>query len=281
MDIIEFKQKIKDSSWGTVIRRMAIPYFWSINKCSDINVFLKRNGIISERKYNYLKLWKNIHEGERCFVVATGPSLTFDDLDMLADSGIYCFGMNSCALCLDKTKWVPSLLGVQDEFVYAKIEDVILREADGKLKDKIWVSNNVHSLCPSSRKFKSFKLHYLDHKYNPRGIGALKFSDNCYNVIYDGYSIIFSIMQLAVYMGFKEIYLLGTDCNYNQAKQNFVDNGTKDPNRDIMGNRLIYTHLLFKDFANSHGVNVVNCTRGGMLEVYPRMKLEDVLEPRI
>jgi hypothetical protein len=166
-------------------------------------------------------------------------------------------------------------------FVYAKIEDVILKEADGNLKDKIWVSDNVHSLCPSSRRFKSFKLHYLDHKYNPRGIGTLKFSDNCYDVIYDGYSIIFSIMQLAVYMGFKEIYLLGTDCNYNQTKQNFIDNGTKDPNRDIMGNRLIYTHSLFREFANSHGVKVVNCTRGGMLEVYPRKKLEEVLVPRI
>ena len=31
-----------------------------------------------------LKEWKNSHEGDVCFIVATGPSLTFEDLDSLA-----------------------------------------------------------------------------------------------------------------------------------------------------------------------------------------------------
>lgn len=78
-------------------------------------------------------------------------------------------------------------------------------------------------------------------------------------------------------MGFKEIYLLGCDCNYNQTKKNFIEHGAKDPNASIMGDRLIYTHSMFDKFAKAHGVQVYNCTRGGMLEVYPRKKLEDVL----
>lgn len=275
--IIALKQTIKDSSLGDIIRLLARPYFGYCYKKNDLVAFLRKKGLISAGKYEYIKEWKNIHKGEKCFIVATGPSLTFDDLDKIADSGIYSFGMNSCALCLDKTKWIPDMLGVQDEYVYAKIENVLLKEANGKLKDKVWVSDIVHSLCPSSRKFKSFALHFLDHKYNPKKTGEIKFSDDCYSVIYDNYSIIFSIMQLAVYMGFKEIYLLGTDCNYNQAKQNFIDNGTTDPNRGILGNKLIYTHSLFRKFADAHGVKVVNCTRGGMLEEYPRMALEEVL----
>ena len=48
---------------------------------------------------------KNTHVGERCFVVATGPSLTFEDLNALKDE--FCFGMNSCVLALDKTEWTP------------------------------------------------------------------------------------------------------------------------------------------------------------------------------
>lgn len=277
MDTIKVKQAIKDSGFGDIIRMMARPYFWFVYKRSDLLAYLRKKGIVSNGKYEYLKDWKDTHRGEKCFIVATGPSLTFEDLDKLADSGIYSFGMNSCALCLDKTKWIPDMLGVQDEYVYAKIEDVLLKEVEGKMKNKVWVSDVVHKLCPSSRKFKSFSLHYLDHKYNPKKTGKIKFSDDCYSVIYDAYSIIFSIMQLAVYMGFTEIYLLGTDCNYNQAKQNFIDNGTKDPNRNILGNKLIYTHSLFRRFADEHGVSVYNCTRGGMLEEYPRKTLEDVL----
>lgn len=278
MGAIAIKQFIKDSAFGNIARILARPYFWINYKLSDLFSWLRRKGFLNDSKRKYLLNWKNSHVGEKCFIVATGPSLTFSDLDLLADSNIYSFGMNSCALALDKTKWVPSLLGVQDEFVYAKIENVVLNESNNKLKNKIWVSDVVHSLCPSSKQFKSFSLHYLDHKYNPKKTGEIKFSDDCYSVIYDAYSIIFSIMQLAVYMGFKEIYLLGTDCNYNQDKQNFIDNGTTDPNRNILGNKLIYTHSLFKEFADAHGVKVVNCTRGGMLEEYPRMNLEDVLK---
>lgn len=32
-----------------------------------------------------------------------------------------------------------------------------------------------------------------------------------------------------------------------------------------------------KKYADAHNIKIINCTRGGMLEVFPRMKLEDVL----
>ena len=275
--IIQIKNFIKYSPLGGIARKIAIPYFWLQYKISDTMAYLRKRGLVNPEKYQYIKNLKNTHQGERCFVVATGPSLTFEDLDALGNAHIYSFGMNSCALALDKTKWVPDMLGVQDEFVYDKIEKVLLKEAECKLNGRVWVSDIVASICPSARRFMQFPLHMLNHKYNPKETGELKFSEDCYSIIYDNYSIIFSILQLAVYMGFREIYLLGTDCNYNQKQQNFIDNGTKDPNRGILGNKLIYTHSLFKEFADTHGVKVVNCTRGGMLEVYPRKTLEEVL----
>ena len=84
-------------------------------------------------------------------------------------------------------------------------------------------------------------------------------------------------MQLAVYMGFKELYLLGSDCNYDLKKSHFIDHGAVDPFAAHVGNRLIYIHSKFKEWANARGVIVYNCTRGGMLEVYPRKTLEEVL----
>ena len=32
-----------------------------------------------------------------------------------------------------------------------------------------------------------------------------------------------------------------------------------------------------KEYADSNGIKIINCTRGGMLEVFPRMSLEEVL----
>lgn len=32
-----------------------------------------------------------------------------------------------------------------------------------------------------------------------------------------------------------------------------------------------------KKYADEHGINIYNATRGGMLEVFPRVNLEDVV----
>ena len=277
--IIRLKNEIKNSPLESSVRLLARPLFWFNYKKSDFQGWLRKKGWSHPSRYQYLLKWKNSHKGEACFVVATGPSLTFEDLDALADSKVFSFGMNSCVLALDETKWIPNILGIEDEFVYQKVEDKLILASKDKLRGKIWVSNLIASLFESARHFYIFPHHYLDHKYNPNKILELKFSDDLYVNVYDGYSIALSLMQLAVYMGFKKIYLIGSDCNYNQKKKNFIEHGANMnfEAKDIAGTRIIVAHEKFKKFADSHQVEVFNCTRGGMLEVYPRKNLEEVL----
>ncbi len=78
-------------------------------------------------------------------------------------------------------------------------------------------------------------------------------------------------------MGFKEIYLLGFDCNYRQSQQHFIEVDHRNVINPSDGERLLLVHAGFREFADARGVKVVNCTRGGMLEAYPRMTLEEVL----
>ena len=44
-----------------------------------------------------------------------------------------------------------------------------------------------------------------------------------------------------------------------------------------MGDKLLAGHAAFRQFAEARGVRVLNCTRGGMLEVYPRVPLEQLI----
>ncbi len=274
--LLKLKQIIKaNKTIEFFARRIAFPYFWIVNKKDSLVVALRRKGIIYQTKFDFLRKLKGSHKGERCFIVATGPSLTFEDLHAIKDE--FSFGMNSCALALDKTDWVPSLYGIQDEYVYLKIKDVLNNEAKLRLKDKILVADTMAKLCPEAAKFYQFPHTFMDHKYDHKKTGTIRFSEDCDNIVYDGYSILFSLMQLAVYMGFNEIYLLGCDCTYQGDKKNFIEHGAIDPNFDIAGLRLIYVHSLFRNYAEKKGVKVYNCTRGGMLEEYPRKKLEDVL----
>lgn len=274
--IVKLKKVIKSNKYvEDSIRLLMRPYFWFCYQRVEFQAFLRKKGWSPSKKYDYIKVMKNTHVGERCFVVATGPSLTLDDLHLIKDE--FCFGMNSCVLALDKTDWTPQIFGCEDEYVYEKIEGTLLEAAKDRLKGRVLVSHNVEQFFPSTKQFMIFPQSILDHKYDLNKYGTIKYSDDCHAVVYDAWSILFSLLQFAVYMGFSEICLLGTDCTYNKEKNHFIDHGVKDSHAYLAGERLIYCHEKFKEFADAHGVKVYNCTRGGMLEVYPRKTLEEVL----
>lgn len=266
----------KNELVANIIRYLGIPLFFIQWEISNIQSILRKYNLIKNSKYTKIKDLKNTHCGERCFVVATGPSLTFEDLDSIKDE--FTFGMNSGILAYGKTKWKPSFYGIQDEYVYKKLEHDILKLSKSIIPE-IYVSSNLYKTFKTPLNYKVFPLNFLDHKMpHKSGFGLFKFSDDCYTTIYDGYSIVFSLLQLACYMGFKEIYLIGCDCNYRQEKKHFLEFGYTDPHHAIAGDKIICSHIEFKKFADKKGIKVVNCTRGGMLEVYPRMTLEEVLK---
>ena len=162
--LLQLKQIIKaNKTIESFIRRIVFPYFWIENKKDSLVIALRRKGIVWQNKFDYLRELKDSHKGERCFIVATGPSLTFEDLHAIKDE--FSFGMNSCVLALDKTDWIPSLYGIQDEYVYLKIRDVLNNEAKTRLKDKILVADTMVKLCPETAKFHQFPHTFMDHKF--------------------------------------------------------------------------------------------------------------------
>ncbi len=50
---------------------------------------------------------------------------------------------------------------------------------------------------------------------------GFRFSDDSSKVVFAANTIVYSAIQLAVYMGFSEIYLTGCDCNYTSPKKHF------------------------------------------------------------
>lgn len=276
MNLNKLKMYLKKNSIvDTITRIIYTPIFkYQYNKFTR-EATMRKNGTVSSPKYDWIKGYKNKYVGKRCFVVATGPSLTIKDLDQIKNE--YTFSMNSIILSFDKTSWRPDFYVIQDEYVYEKIEDALLETYNRNLNE-IFVGGIIADKFNIPSNFKQYPLHVLDHKmFHLKDFGEFRFSDDCYSCIYDGYTVTFSILQLAVYMGFKEIYLLGCDCNYNNKKSHFIDYGHKDPKACIMGDKMIYIHTELKKYADKHNIKIVNCTRGGMLEVYPRKNLEDVL----
>ena len=114
------------------------------------------------------------------------------------------FGMNSICLAFDETDWRPTYYGIQDENVYLKVKKYI-----DKLPDNCkFISDTI----PKQIKVKLsddsyiFPLNMLNHNIMHKKYHT-KFSDDIFAVVYSGYSITYCLIQIAVYMGFEEIYL--------------------------------------------------------------------------
>ena len=249
---------------------MKIIYAFDLIKAS-----LRQIGV-GGNQYNRIKLYKNKYYGERCFIICTGPSLLIKDCERLQNE--YTFCMNSFCKVLDNTSFSPTFYGIQDVQVYNNMRDII--------NDKFKSKNNVLIADRITRKYGIegnwivFPLCYSYNSYNRwfNNVFKAKFSDNAYRIVYDEFSITHSLIQIAIYMGFKKIYLLGADCSFSKESLHFVDHGIVDTQLNTSRDRNIAGYNVIKEYCNSNGVEVFNATRGGALEVFPRVNFDELVE---
>jgi hypothetical protein len=223
-------------------------------------------------RFSRLLEMKDKFKGKRCFITCTGPSLTISDLELLKDE--YVFGMNSICLIHDRTDWKPDFFGIQDGNVFSKVKEQLLSTDNGI----VFAPIQYKSLYNTPANWIYFHISGAYHLYEMR-YGRLfsRFSDDCYITSYDGFSIAYTIIQLAVYMGFDELYLLGADCSYMGKQQHFIEHGNYADGADKMMERLFASYGKAKEYAAKHEVKIFNSTRGGYLELFPRIALEEVL----
>lgn len=230
-----------------------------------------------------IEKYKNKYEGERCFILCQGPSLTLEDCEKLA--GEYTFGLNAFYRSYQDTDFRPSfyvsldpdgekLWSHSDNFNpenYAKIASFINMQSmhEPKYKNTIYVP-----VCYQNHFYSIFKPGF-DYGKN------CKMSDDLLWGLYDRYTVTTSVIDIAAYMGFKEIYLLGADNNYNGSKGHFNDKdgqgrfATKE--QGTMTHNAMEAGYLFTEKATKErGIHVYNATRGGMLEAFDRVEFDSL-----
>lgn len=214
--------------------------------------------------------------GKRCFIVGNGPSLTVEDLELIENED--CFAANLIFRIFPKTSWRPTYYFLQDR--YADTGHIVdeLNLEHLFIGDYYWRTrgmDNANALCFHCKRAHSH--------------GRPEFSEDISRYIVDSFTVTYSMIQTAAYLGYKEIYLLGIDHNYalvcdangnvvnNEIKQShFFEDGRPD---EVIANLegMNRAYIAARDYAETHGISIVNCTRGGKLEWYPRKSLESVL----
>lgn len=219
-----------------------------------------------------IKKFKNLHKGEDCFIVGCGPSLRMEDLDVLSKNNIITFSMNRIYYAFEKTSWRPDYYVISDYRFFEEDTDVIENipvdtKFYGDATPEYWS-------MPHDESIYKFHIHW-EYKYTD----TYKISGDCSQSVYFGPTVAYIILQFAFYMGFKNIYLLGID-NGSSKKDGSVEhfcNNYTERTRQMYStyyDEANFCYKAAKDYAEAHGINIFNATRGGQLEVFPRVNFD-------
>lgn len=243
--------------------------------------FVIINKKIEENKYRGLEdskiiaSYHNTHCGERCFVIGNGPSLTVSDLEKLKNE--ITFGTNGIFHVYKETDWRPTFyMSMDNSYLDSQIENI---------KKSVKGRKFINFSCRNhGRKNTDDIVYFLikgPYKIDRKNFYQSDVSNDVSKYFAQTFSVTTTCIEFAIYMGFTEIYLIGVDNNYSNSvgsSNHFY--ASKDGFKGVVhyADNQIRSYELYKEFAESHGCKIFNATRGGKLEVYPRVDLDMILD---
>ncbi|MGQ4665887.1 6-hydroxymethylpterin diphosphokinase MptE-like protein [Metabacillus halosaccharovorans] len=255
-----------------------------IVKRSLSKTIYKTNKYISEVLFPFtkngksIKALKNVHMNERCFIIGNGPSLTIEDLNKLNNEVTFAF--NRIYYIFDQTEWRPTYYCSEDDKTIFNSRDDI---------DSLKITNKFFPInFPRDYKIQFKNAKYYVFKLSERNVEP-NFSNNIVKGIYWGNTVAYTAIQMAVYMGIKEIYLLGVDHNFSKmindkgeiiidktAKDYFAKEYNTDKDDLYIPNVEVSTRAFkaAKKYASKNNIKIYNATRGGKLEVFERVDFD-------
>ena len=215
-----------------------------------------------------LTLFHNRHAGERLVLVANGPSLNMMDLSFLKSETT--MGMNKIFLGFKKFRFYPRY--------YVAVNDKVLHQAQKEIKSMTCVkflSDKVPGL---------FQENALTHLIKTTHKGGFYHDIN--QGVREGGTVTFAALQIAYYLGFKEVIIIGLDHRYDfQGKPNETkvfqgaDNNHFDPayfgygqtwdNPDLQKSEMFY-QLAKQEYERDNRI-LVDATPDGACTVFDKV----------
>lgn len=222
------------------------------------------------------------HAGQRCFVIGNGPSLNSSPVQGLKDD--VTIGCNGIFLLFGKMGFKPTYYTVEDMLVAGDRREEI-RKLEGTKRifpfDLMPILGDDHESV-----WVNFQRHYD---------GFPRFTDDFAREAFWGGTVTYFNLQLAVHLGCNPIYLIGIDHNYKTdvpvEKQGSVwTSKTDDPNHfdpnyfgkgyrwhDPNVARMEQAYVKAREHASARGIQILNATVGGKLEVFPRADIHSLV----
>jgi hypothetical protein len=212
---------------------------------------------------------KNIHKGERCFIIGNGPSLKETNLSYLRDE--FTFGMNRIYLMFPE-------LGFQTTY-YVSVNDLVIEQCAEDIRSLTipkFLAWRAHELVqPGS------EMIFLHTTYT-----GPKFSRDARRRLWEGATVTYVALQLAYHIGFEQVILIGVDHSFStKGKPNTtVISQGDDPDHfdagyfgkgfrwqlpDLETSERAYR--MARQAYQQAGRQVLDATVGGKLTVFPKV----------
>jgi hypothetical protein len=216
-----------------------------------------------------LRTLKDIHRGQRVFIIGNGPSLRQTDMSRLRNE--FTIGMNRIFLMFPE-------LGFQTTYL-CSVNDLVIEQSAAELqalniprfvswRARRWLKPDDH-------------LYFLHTTYT-----GPKFSTDLTGRLWEGATVTNIALQVAFYLGFQEAILIGVDHNFvTQGKPNTtVTSQGDDPNHfspayfgkgfrwqlpDLETSERGYR--MAREAYEAAGRRVVDATVGGKLTIFPKV----------
>jgi hypothetical protein len=256
------KRMLPAVAWKTMSRGY---YAYAVRR-KTIQIYLDPRMLASIWR---IRQYKNKHWGQRCFIIGNGPSLKQTDLSLLRNE--VTFGLNRIYLLFDQ-------LGFTTTY-YVAVNRLVIEQCAPEIEQlsipsfMSWHSRDVINF---TRNMMFIRRNREQHF----------FRDIVYG-IKEGSTVTYAAMQIAYYMGFHQVILIGVDHSFvTQGKPHttIVSEGD-DPNHfhpgyfgkgfrwqlpDLEGSEAAYR--VAKQVFEQSGRSIIDATIDGKLDVFPKVE---------
>ena len=214
--------------------------------------------------------YRDRHRGQRCFVIGNGPSLRKTDMSMLRNE--FTFGLNRIYLLFPELGFTTTYLVSVNTLVIEQCADEFKELSIPKFitwRGRRWMADDPDMI-------------FIDSDYTQ----PENFSSDATERIYEGCTVTYVALQLAYYMGFDQVILIGVDHHFKTTgppNKPVISEGA-DPNHfhpEYFGKGFRWqlpdldcaerAYHLANEAYERDGREVLDATIGGKLAIFPKI----------
>lgn len=241
------------------------------------NIWAWKYTSLARENRERLLAYQNRHAGQRCFVLGNGPSLAKMDLSVLKDE--ITFGANRIYLLFQEMDFRPTYYVSVNELVLEQFHDDIRRLPMPKFLN--WNQRHLFADVANAL-FVRMSLGLTD-----------RFQGNALLPMSSGGTVTYVALQLAYFMGCKQVILIGVDHSFadagvpnlveerraevdaNHFHPNYFPKGVKWQLPDLLRSERAYA--LAREAFERDGREILDATMGGKCPVFRKIPWESLV----